>query len=337
MSSKKNLLFTKLYEGQGLGNQLWVYAAARSIASRLSMPFFLLGLDQFKGTDFLNVEQNIDISSDDAHELINQSSISNFNELSYYDPQLKYFSSSYDDRVLKISGVTQLDGLFQSEKYFYGDLTKLGNYFNVQKSILERNKVPSDLGVINLRGGEYKRHKSLILPASYWDKAIRNLQNRTGVKSFLVVTDDVAYARSLFPKYEILQGGIGDCYATLCNAQHLILSNSSFSYFPVKTGGNAKVVIAPRYWSRFANEHKRWASIANCYQDWLWQDVDGNLSSYEECLPEVENTIRFYESTYSIRTIKSEVLKKPIRSYVPQKIRSLTKRYLGLIFPTRIG
>lgn len=341
MSSEGNLIFTEFYEGQGLGNQLWVYAACRSIAEHLSIPFAIKGIDRFKGSEFLDIKLSIGISEDQADKLITQTttnrSIRYFQEISYYDPELEYFSSGYDSRVERLSGVTKLDGLFQSEKYFFGDLEKLKKYFVVKPELLSKNTVASDMGVINLRGGEYKRHNSLILPESYWTKAIENLKSQADIKKFLVVTDDKAYAKALFPKYEVLQGGIAECYATLYNAENLILSNSSFAYFPVKTGGNAKRVIAPQYWARFGNPHNRWASVANCYEEWQWQNQYGALKSYEQCLPEVNATEVLYESTYNVRTTQGMLLKKPLRSIVPQPIRNAAKKILGTLFPTKIG
>lgn len=341
MSSEGNLIFIEFYDGQGLGNQLWVYAASRSIAEHLSIPFAIKGIDRFKGSDFLDIATTIGISQDQADRLIAQAtvnrSIRKFQEASYYDPELEYFSSGYDSRVEALDGIIKLDGLFQSEKYFFGDLAKLKQYFIVKPEFLSKNTVPSEVGVINLRGGEYKRHNALILPESYWTRAVENLKSQTDIKKFLVVTDDKAYAKALFPKYEVLQGGIADCYATLCNAENLILSNSSFAYFPVKTGGDAKRVIAPQHWARFGNPYKRWASVANCYESWQWQDQHGELKSYENCLPEVNATEVLYESTYNVRTTQGMLLKKPFRSIVPQPIRNAAKKVLGALFPTRIG
>jgi hypothetical protein len=341
MNPRENLLFTQWYAGQGLGNQLWVYAVCRSIAEHLSAPFAVQGVEKFKGSDFLRLETTLGIEQAKAQQIIEQSkengSLRSFHETTYFDPELDYFSSGFDDRVEKIYGVTKLDGLFQSEKYFFGNLEKLKEYFVIDPRVLEKNRVGSDVGVINLRGGEYKRHNALILPESYWINAIKNLKAQADIRQFLVVTDDRAYAKALFPKFDILDGGIGDCYATLYNAKHLILSNSSFAYFPVKTSPNVNSVIAPQYWARFGNSFKRWASVANCYKDWQWQGFDGSLQSYEACLPEVTATEELYESTYYLRTTQDEVHKKPLRSLLPQPIRKAIKKTLGLIFPKWIG
>jgi len=341
MSGGENLIFSEFYEGQGLGNQLWVYAASRSIAEYLSVPFAIRGMDRFKGSNFLNIDTTVGITENQADALISRAienkSIQNFLEISYYDPDLDYFSSAYDGRVKSLNGIVKLDGLFQSEKYFFGNLEKLKRYFVVKSEYLLKNYVHSDTAIINLRGGEYKRHKSLILPETYWTNAIENLSAQTGIDRFLVVSDDKPYAKALFPRYEIYQGGIADCYATICNAENLILSNSSFAYFPIKTGGNAKTVIAPQHWARFGNPHKRWASVANCYEGWLWQDIHGALKSYELCLPEIAATEMLYESTYSVHTTQRVLLKKPLRSVVPQSIRSAAKKVLSLFFPKLIG
>jgi choline dehydrogenase-like flavoprotein len=96
-------------------------------------------------------------------------------------------------------------------------------------------------------------------------------------------------------------------------------------------------VIAPQYWARFGNPYKRWASVANCYVGWQWQDIDGSLQSYEACLPGVTATEELYESTYNLRTTQGRVHKKPLRSLVPQPIRKVVKKTLGLIFPKWIG
>ena len=58
----------------------------------------------------------------------NQSQIKTFHERLYYDHNLKYISSHFDERVTSIKKDVLLEGLFQSEKYFFNDLLKLRNY-----------------------------------------------------------------------------------------------------------------------------------------------------------------------------------------------------------------
>lgn len=331
------MIIAELYNGQGLGNQLWVYAASRSIAEQLNVPFVLLGAERFKGKGFLKIDSEVGISALDAVEVASRAHCEGFNEALFYDRDLDYISSGFDSRVLALSGTNKLNGLYQSEKYFFDDLERPKRYFILDDGWKAKNSVSDDTCIINLRGGEYKRHKNFILPESYWKAAIENMKRIADVRKFLVVTDDVRYARVMFPGFDVLEGEIGDCYASLYNAKYLILSNSSFAYFPVKTGGNSKLVIAPKYWARYANPMRRWASTANLYESWLWQASDGKLSTYEECRPECDATEAEYEIKYFVRTTLEQVQKPGIRQFVPSAIRTKGKRALSLFFPRHFG
>jgi hypothetical protein len=331
------MIITELYPGQGLGNQLWVYAASRSIAEHLNLPFVLFGAEHFKGKGFLDILHRTGISEDKASAMVMGRRWQCFHEELFYDPELNYISSDFDSRVLTLRGSHKLDGLFQSEEYFFGDMDRPKKYFILESSLKSKNRVPEDTCVINLRGGEYKRHRNFILPQSYWEQAIENMKRMSNVNNFLIVTDDKQYARAMFPGVEVLDGEIGDCYATIYNAKFLILSNSSFAYFPVKTGGNSRLVIAPKYWARYANVHKRWASPANLYQSWLWQSTGGQLFTYEECHSECQQTVVYYHANYFVRTALGQVQKPGIRRLIPASFRKKAKQVLSLILPKYFG
>lgn len=330
-------LSTELLNGQGLGNQLWAYAATRSISERLGFGFILKGIDRFKGSDFLTLCEHDNIASEEL-ELAFNTNYPAFHERQYFDPELNLFSTYFDDQVLGICGSHDLRGYFQSEAYFFGDVNKLRNYFKIHPHFLKKNTIDQDVCVLNLRGGEYKRFKDLILPLSYWHNAKNNIRELYGVNKFVVVTDDYRYAKALFPRYEIISGNIGDCYSVLNNAKYVIVSNSSFSYFPVKTSLNAPVVIAPQYWSRFNNKFCRWAAPANLYSGWLWQDANGKILSMSACEDSVQDTIKYYQANYYISCCPSQLKKKlELKKFIPKSFRTYTKLILSLFSPTKIG
>jgi len=330
------MITTELYDGQGLGNQLWVYTACRSIAEKLQLPHRILSPEKFKGRSFLDIDFGPeDMPATDTEAT--KSAISTFHEHIFYDQELDYFSSDFDNAVLSLKPHTKIHGLFQSEDYFFGDLTLPKKYIKVKATHLEKELVPDDGCVINLRGGEYKRHKSLILPKSYWQNAMHNMRDLFGIDKFIVVTDDRRYANALFPELLVLQGGIAECYVSLYQAKYLILSNSTFAYFPVKTGIDKSFVIAPLHWARFGNKYSRWASIANFYKGWMWQDVRGSLRSYMDCLQEVENTKEYYQNHYYISTVPSAVMKPNVRRYLPIWLKKPIKKGLSLLFPMHFG
>lgn len=331
------MIIVELYDGQGLGNQLWVYFSGVGIAKKLKVPFMLLGYEKFKGQDFMHLHQEIGITKSDADTQRHYGSWGIFRERMFYDKNLNYFSSGYDERVLLIRGVTKLEGLFQSEKYLFGYENYLQAFFKVDQKLLKRNLVSNNLCVINLRGGEYKRHKNLILPDSYWKHAIENMKHKYKKTEFLVVSDDKKYASRMFPDFQVLDGGIGDCFAVLFNAKNLILSNSSFAYFPVKFGTQKNIVIAPRYWARHSDILGRWASPCNLYSDWLWQSPNGDLHTYKACLKEALETEAYYLNFYNVCSEPNSFRRRFLRELIPNKIRVVIKKFLSFFFPKHIG
>ncbi len=322
-------------DGQGLGNQLWMFAAAKSIAEELKVKLNIYELRKFKGNNFLILDNEYKYNYA-IEDYDHTKEIEIFNERIFYDHDLKYNSSDYDERVLKIKKPTLLEGIFQSEKYFFGDILKLKRYIKLKKVFKEKNKIDEDVCLLNIRGGEYKRHKNFILPLNYWLNAMKNYREFFNIKEFKIVTDDYRYAKNLFPKLEIIHGDIGKCYASLYNAKNIIVSNSSFSYFPCKTGIK-KRVIAPMYWARPNSNLDRWASPCNLYKDWLWQDKKSNLMNFEECLKIAQETREYYKKEFTILINRKYVPRNKIFKSFPNSLKIIIKKFLGYFFPKHFG
>ena len=322
-------------DGQGLGNQLWNFAVAKSLSEKLNLELNIYDFRKFKGKGFLDLdnENNFEYS---INEYKFSKDIEIFNERIFYDSELKYISSDYDERLLKIKKETILEGLFQSERYFFGDLKKLKRYIKLNLKIKEENKIEKDICILNIRGGEYKRHKNFILPRDYWIYAMKNYNNMFNINKFLIVTDDYRYAKKLFPKLKIIHGDIGKCYASIYNSSNMILSNSSFSYFPCKTGIN-KRVIAPMYWSRPNNKYERWVSPCNIYEGWLWQDIKSNLKTYDECLKIANKTSDYYKKEFNVLIKPKDVPVNNILKFIPNNLKKIIKKILSYFLPSHFG
>ncbi len=331
------MISTDFLAGQGLGNQLWVYAACRGIATNLQLPYMIGGLEHFKGKNFLEIDAGSSDVQVAHNKTASDSSNKKLQERLFYDPCLKYFASDYDSRVERLGANTHLEGLFQSEKYFYGRESELGQWIRLSEEMNEKSLQYAGICVVNIRGGEYKRHKNLILPKSYWASAIKNIRQSKGFDKFLIVTDDRAYARKLLPDYPILEGGIAECFAALYGAGCLIVSNSSFSYFPIKMRLDKPHVIAPYLWSRPSNFLLRWAAPANFYKDWHWQDVEGNIHSYEDCKTLVDRTMETYSMHYSVSIPPEYIKQKALINIMPKRMKRSLKRILSKLFPLHIG
>jgi hypothetical protein len=329
MNVDSRIIQTKFLSGQGLGNQLWVYAAARAIAEKNERQHVVLGMDDFKGHKFLDIDSAIDPV---PHYPIDQ-----FNEMQYYDPSLKYFSSLYDRRVESLPSRVQLNGLFQSEKYFYGYMPFLSSWIRPNKYVQEKAADFSDVCVLNLRGGEYKRHRSFILPRSYWDNAVKALRQKLGDVEIIVVTDDPAYARVFLPEFPTLKGGIAECYAALMGARAIIVSNSSFSYFPIKSRNDAPFVIAPEFWARYGHPDSRWAMPVNVYKDWNYLSADGAILNYADCLQAAESDAKYYEATFNIRIPMNTGIGISLTRFIPTYLKRPLKRIAAYLFPNQFG
>lgn len=329
IASQSHIVRTRFLSGQGLGNQLWVYAAGRGIAEHLGRQHVVTGLEFFKGADFLEIYTG---SDPDPNAPVKQ-----FNEALFYDPNLKYFSSTYDRRVETLPTRVQIDGLFQSEQYFYGRIADLSDWVRPSIEVALRAKKYKDVCVLNLRGGEYKRHKSLILPRSYWSHAIARLRERVKVDNILIVTDDPAYARAFLPEYAVLEGGVAECYAALMGARAVIVSNSSFSYFPIRTRSDAPLVIAPEHWARYNHPAKRWAMPSNYYDGWLYLTADGRISDPETSRQAAERDAEYYETEYCVRVPQKMGFGLPRSRHLPRWLKQPLKKIGAHIAPKLIG
>ena len=85
---------------------------------------------------------------------------------------------------------------------------------------------------------------------------------------FMIVTDDVHAAERILPGIPAYHFTLDKDYTTIKNASYVILSNSSFAFFPVYTSDTVKALIAPKYWARHNVSNGYWASEQNIYDGW---------------------------------------------------------------------
>ena len=108
--------------------------------------------------------------------------------------------------------------------------------------------MPDDLCVINFRGGEYKYVPEFFLPREYWNTAILWMKEINPNMRFEVHTDDPETARQFFD-YPIISN-IELNWRAIRYAKHLIISNSSFAWFPAWLNTDVKEILAPKFWGR---------------------------------------------------------------------------------------
>ena len=326
------MLYLEFLDGQGLGNQLWNYVTLRSLSKKLGYEYEIINPHNFKGKSFLQISYS---TNKVRKNIISGSqNLKIFREKLFYDKSLKTFVCDFDKDILQIEQNTLLKGLFQSEKYLFNN--DINQYIKLKNSNRYKSNSQEHKCILNIRGGEYKRFKELILPKSYWLDAMKNIQNTHNNMKFYIVTDDYDYAKNLLPELKILKGNIDDDFTQLFNSEYLIVSNSSFAYFPITMGEKPKKIIAPSKWSRFGNVHQRWISPANYYKNWFYQNEKGEINSNENIEKIINNTRHFY-SKYNILTTEESITEKRLLSFLPNNFKKFIKKILSKIFPLYIG
>lgn len=274
------MISTELYEGQGLGNQLWCYATTRVIALDKGFTFGIEHPERFKGKDFLNLDFGEPINHKRDTSVIYEEKTA-IHPLNYADIR------NYDENLIHTKDRTKILGNLQGEDYIAHRKEEIRSWFSVKPEIDRRDYSSDDICIINFRGSGYTNHPDLFLPKHYWLNAMENMRNINPQFRFVVVTEDVTTARKFFPDLEVHHWSIGEDYAVVKNAKYLIIANSSFSWFPAWLSLDLKYCIAPKYWARHNVSDGYWSLGTNITDGWMYQDRKGNLSTAQECKDEL--------------------------------------------------
>lgn len=223
------------HEGSGLGNQLARYLAVRCLALDKGYEFGVIGIENFKGQDFMDIEMTPPGVWDNPIY---------FNEEKIVNEQ-GVDIRPYDEKFKDIQDNTIVDGEFQDPKYFEHHLDEIQGWLGTREIMMWDN-----VCVINFRGGEYIGVKDLLLPKEYWQKAMDEIRVMNKNVKFEVHTDDPEHAAEYFPGC-VIKSGIEINWRSIRYAHYLILSNSSFGIVPALLNVKAKKIIAPKYWAGY--------------------------------------------------------------------------------------
>lgn len=287
---------TEFIKGQGLGNQLFCYVSARCIARDLGYEFGTAGQEQLavnihskKGMYFMDMDLGAPVMDKENYHIYREKEKRIYLENSVHDMTHGCYVADADEGVYGIGDHTLLYGNLQAERYFFSHKKEIKEWLKVKKEYDFYELTRDNLCVMNIRGGEYAGDHSLFLRRKYWLDAMRHMRDIRPDMEFYIVTDDVGAAKRLLPEIEAHHGDLAKDYVTLKNARYLILSNSSFAFFPAFTSETVQTVIAPKYWARHNVSDGYWASGQNIYEGFLYQDRKGKLFDAGQCREEWES------------------------------------------------
>ncbi len=264
----------------GLGNQMFQYAAGRSIAGRLGT-VLKLDIENFDkegvtirnyGLKIFRIQENIASFKDIAKTKIPPKGF-----LKYFPRAVKLLELltgrshiiETKKRIVlnKITDNSYLEGNWNSEKYFSGIGSILRKEFTFKarpddknRAILKQIQRCNSVS-IHVRRGDYVTNSKVnklyhICSLNYYLKATKII-NKFAIKPvFFVFSDDPAWVKSNFsgikPVFFVNHNTGEKSYEDMrlmSACQHNIIANSSFSWWGAWLNHNpSKIVIAPKKW-----------------------------------------------------------------------------------------
>ena len=223
-----------------LGNQMFQYAILRLVSKKQNLKYTFT--KNWLGKDIFDINYGLNE---------NKVKLKLFNEgLNKYNPD-----------VFNISDNTQLNGFWQSEKYFEDNEDFVKNIFKIKPIDFEpniNNIFCDDYCVIHFRGGDYKSHN--YIPSKTWyDNSKKYIKAINNDIKFVVITDDIKLAKHFFPSDEILTNNMITDFHILLKSHTKIISSSTFSWWASWLGNNDKtdIIVAPNKWLNHNNQIKK--------------------------------------------------------------------------------
>lgn len=262
----------------GLGNQMFQYALARSLAARQGEEPFLdvTGFDSYKlhsyGLNQLRVVERLATAKMLARSPFRNWRPSFIFRRLHAKPRYRVVSESsfaFDERVPRLRGDLYLDGYWQSEKYF-AEI----------RDVLLREFQPKEIGAkalgykeailaadnpvsVHVRRGDYVSNPRTnqvhgTCSPDYYRQAVAAVSEKAPRPHFFIFSDDSAWVKQNIVLGETVtyvedNKNFEDLHLmSLCH--HNVIANSSFSWWGAWLNDHAdKIIVAPKKW--FANEN----------------------------------------------------------------------------------
>lgn len=287
------MLATEILNGQGIGNQLFCYVTTRSIAHDRNFEFAIKdtgwsGDKRYNQNGFYWFNLDMGSAVPDGLEVYIEKDVRIFLPTCGHDMTHGCYISKYDENLINISDNTMILGNMQDQKYFIHNKNLVKEWLKVKPEYDTYEYTDDNVCVLNFRGGEYVGFDELYLTRKYWVDAMTNMAKINPNMEFVVITDDIKASQDMLPEIPAYHFSVDKDYAIIKNAKHVILSNSTFPFFAVFTSDTIENIIAPKYWARHNVSDGYWGSGQNLYSGWNYQDREGNLQTYDECLKEFQ-------------------------------------------------
>jgi len=303
------MIITEIYNGQGFGNQLFVYVTTRMIAHKLGYDFGIMSPHKWKGYGLMDVDMGNKVIGGSGPEGGPPETLPEGIQNYYHEYLHGKNHHLYDNTrslqltdkdLFNIPNNTKIEGVLQSEEYFYDNIDLVKKWIKVNPEVDHFDTNGKNICILNFRGGDIIGNLGWWLPRSYWLNAIDNMIQYNPNMQFAIVTNDVAAANYMLPEYPAYHDSIAWDYVAIKNARNVICSSSTFACFPLWTSECLEYCIAPKYWFDH-NRSQGWWSLGCSIYNYVshYMDREGKLFTPDECRVEWEDykkLSKIYES-----------------------------------------
>lgn len=274
----------------GLGNQMFQYAAARSLSLRMesSLRLDTSAFDGYKlhqgfelGRIFnapINIAERLDLKNilgwkcnPTIRRFLARGELKLIRGKNFIvEPHFDYWSE-----INKLSNNCYCIGYWQSERYFRDHSEQIRKDFSFKLPLNEKNlKLAHEINQINavslhIRRGDYisnpkaaEVHGTCSL--DYYRSAVKYIAEKIQFPHFYIFSDDILWVENSlkidYPHVFVSSNQGAESYndmRIMSMCKHNIIANSSFSWWGAWLNPNPnKIVVAPRQWFAKGNETK---------------------------------------------------------------------------------
>ncbi|MDX2189320.1 MAG: alpha-1,2-fucosyltransferase [Bacteroidota bacterium] len=270
------MIITKLFAG--MGNQMFQYAAGKSLAIKWNVPL-KLDLQSYKEDDFREFELHyfeiVDevASENEIAKMTDQPNNFILQKLHAFNQRiskkedkitlLNETSFKYDGRIEEASKNTYLNGHWQHFKYFESVSNEIRSLFQFKQcynydflAIYEKiNKSECSVAIHTRRTDYHSSALNYTLSIDYYQEAIQLIERKLQKNcTFFVFGEDVVWNQQMFgemPNTSIICSNWPAAFdmqlISMCN--HQIIANSTYSWWGAWLNANTeKLVIMPKQW-----------------------------------------------------------------------------------------
>lgn len=253
----------------GMGNQMFQYSCGFAVAQRLKVPHKYY-FESFEGNTPRSFELGcFTISSEKATtaEITKVRDVTPFTLLRNSTHIYKEPHFEYDKNIMTVSDQTELQGYWQSDKYFSPYENELKKQFLFSKPLTRRNKellekyAKNTLVSLHVRRGDYVSNAAAhqfhgLTTLDFYKTAVSVLLKKFKNVVFLIFSDDPQWVQDnlqdtgkcIFVTWNQGAQSYNDLHL-MSKCHHHILANSSFSWWGAWLSNHSPhIVIAPKKW-----------------------------------------------------------------------------------------